>query len=329
MSAVEPKIRALNKNLQKIAEAELNESPARIKDGLAELKGWIMRTPHLRARTDDQFLVSFLRGCKYDVDRAKTKIDSFYTIRSAVPEFFANREITQDFIDFIRGGFIIPLPDTDGPAGQRVFLCRTTYNPNQVAVTDLHKYVAMLQDIMMLEDDNLMLSGSYYVFDYKNVRMDHFKSLTSTIIRKTLTAWQNGNPFRLKGIFYINTPSVVMHVLNFIKSLMKDKMRLRVSWHESSDMVSVDFFPQINVFAEDYEILYDIIPKRLLPFEYGGDAGKISEIMEYWVQKVLQYEEYFKEDAKYGTDEDKRPGIPQTTQTLFGLSGSFQNLDCF
>lgn len=41
---------------------------------------------------DDQFLVCFLRGCKFSIERAKEKLDMFYTIRTAIPEFFTNRD---------------------------------------------------------------------------------------------------------------------------------------------------------------------------------------------------------------------------------------------
>lgn len=41
--------------------------------------------------TDDQFLVAFLRGCKHSLERTKEKLDTYYTIRTAIPEFFNNR----------------------------------------------------------------------------------------------------------------------------------------------------------------------------------------------------------------------------------------------
>lgn len=42
--------------------------------------------------SDDQFLIAFLRGCKYSLERAKEKIDTYYTVRSAIPEFFQARD---------------------------------------------------------------------------------------------------------------------------------------------------------------------------------------------------------------------------------------------
>lgn len=35
---------------------------------------------------DDQWLLGFLRGCKYSLERTKEKLDLYYTVRTAVPE---------------------------------------------------------------------------------------------------------------------------------------------------------------------------------------------------------------------------------------------------
>jgi len=42
--------------------------------------------------TDDQFLMTFLRGCKYSIERVKEKLDMFYTLRSAIPELMVDRD---------------------------------------------------------------------------------------------------------------------------------------------------------------------------------------------------------------------------------------------
>jgi hypothetical protein len=33
-----------------------------------------------------------LRGCKFSLERAKTKMDMFYTLRTVLPEFFMRRD---------------------------------------------------------------------------------------------------------------------------------------------------------------------------------------------------------------------------------------------
>jgi hypothetical protein len=44
-------------------------------------------------------------------------------------------------------------------------------------------------------------------------------------------------------------------------------------------------------------------------------------------QKVLAFNDYFLEDEKCGVDEKKRPGRAKTQQDLFGMEGSFRQLN--
>jgi len=85
-------IRPLSPALALLSEEELNETPERLQSDLIALKQWIKQSAHLRGRTDDQFLVTFLRGCKFSLERAKTKYDLYYTVRSYMPEVMMNRD---------------------------------------------------------------------------------------------------------------------------------------------------------------------------------------------------------------------------------------------
>lgn len=83
-----PNIREISVELQEAAKRKLNEVPERIEADLQALKTWIDQLPHLNPRTDDQFLVAFLRGCKYSLEKTKAKLDKYYTLRTKYPELF-------------------------------------------------------------------------------------------------------------------------------------------------------------------------------------------------------------------------------------------------
>lgn len=89
MAAIKP----LTEHLQKVAIKELAEVPSRIPEDLQALKTWIKQQPHLRARMDDQFLIQFLRGCKYSLERAKEKLDLYFTLKSKYPQMFAPTDV--------------------------------------------------------------------------------------------------------------------------------------------------------------------------------------------------------------------------------------------
>lgn len=80
-------IRPLSPALQKVACEQLFEEPEKIAEMVEMFKNWINKSPHLKARTDDQFLVTFLRACKYSLEKTKIKFDTFYTLRTHMPEW--------------------------------------------------------------------------------------------------------------------------------------------------------------------------------------------------------------------------------------------------
>lgn len=44
---------------------------------------------------DDQRIMTFLRGCKFSLEKTKRKLDMYFTMRTAVPEFFNDRDVTR------------------------------------------------------------------------------------------------------------------------------------------------------------------------------------------------------------------------------------------
>lgn len=89
-------IKPLPVELQKVANDELGEIPSRIPEDLTTLKLWIQQQPHLHARTDDQFLIQFLRGCKYSLEKAKEKIDHFHALRNKCPDLFGVYDVDDE-----------------------------------------------------------------------------------------------------------------------------------------------------------------------------------------------------------------------------------------
>lgn len=68
------------------------------------------------------------------------------------------------------------------------------------------------------------------------------------------------------------------------------------------------------------------MPRKLLPKEYGGEAGPIQDIIDAMEKKLVENRDFFVEDEKFGVDEKKRVGKPKNSESLFGLDGSFRQL---
>lgn len=98
-------IRPLSADLAKIAKKEINEVPERIPADIKSLRAWLDTQPHLNPNLSDQLLVTFLRGCKYSLERTKEKIDTFFTIKTTMPEVLTERDPTNPvLLELIRLG---------------------------------------------------------------------------------------------------------------------------------------------------------------------------------------------------------------------------------
>lgn len=224
-----PAIRPLNSSLQIIAKEQLNEEPEKIQETVEAFREWIKKSPHLKARTDDQFLVSFLRGCKYSLEKAKQKLDLFYTLRTHIPELHGNRDpLDKKLHAIIKSGVVLPLP-LEGPGAPRLLLFRiSAYDPAEVSAEEVTKVFLMVLDILLMEDDNLGVAGQAIVGDLSGVTLQHLIQLHPAFLKKGIMLIQDGSPIRQKGINYINAPTAFLQIFNLIKSFMNEKMRSRV-----------------------------------------------------------------------------------------------------
>lgn len=283
-------IRVLSSDLAKIAREELNEVPERIEDDLNTLRTWINQCPYLTARTDDQFLISFLRGCKYSLEKTKHKLELFYQVRQQTPEIIRNRDTkSEHLIGMIRQGWVahrlhvlistitkacnynsfgLPLPALEHSASPRIILVRPgIFDPAKYTIQDAMKVTTMMLDIMLNEDDNFIIAGQLCILDLAGVTLQHFLQYTPSFIKKMITITQDAAPGRLKGIHWINCPRGFEQVFNIFTSFMSEKNRSRVSLKfqfSTGDFWNFNFSFKLYV-HNTHESLHNRIPQRLLP----------------------------------------------------------------
>lgn len=233
-------IRPLNPELQKKAIEELNEDPERIEKDLAAFREWIKKSAHITSRDhDDQFLVNFLRGCKYSLEKAKQKYDLFHTLKTHVPELTRNRDPLSDkVLAAIKLGVGIPLPNLENPDGPRYILVRTgCYDGSKFKIEDIIKVSNMIGEMMMREDDNYAIAGTIGILDFTGISMSHFLQFNPTFIKKMTMIQQDAMPVRQKASHFVNMPSIALTVFNLFQSFTneKNKKRVRISIERKID----------------------------------------------------------------------------------------------
>ncbi|XP_073845991.1 retinol-binding protein pinta-like [Musca autumnalis] len=306
-------IRPLPEPLQKVAIEELNEDPKRVEADLANFKEWILQQPHLKARMDDQFLIAFLRGCKYSLEKAKVKLDNFYCLREKYPDLLKRPDLEDPKVrELLKLGIILYLPEPLTESGPRLVLVRNgAYDPSKVSFGELAQVRQLISDIVMMEDDFAVVGGLIFVMDFSQVGASHLFQVNPGVMRKVTQYSEQALPLRIKATHFIDTPSGFEPVFNLVKPLLPEKLQNRLYVHGAKR-----------------EELFKVIPKKFLPKDYGGDNKSIQELIDHWEAKILSYMEFFKEENQYGADETKRIKEETTNQadTSLGLVGSFRKL---
>ncbi|XP_030565404.1 alpha-tocopherol transfer protein-like [Drosophila novamexicana] len=304
-----PQIREISAELQATAKERLNEDPDRIEADLEALKTWIAQQPHLNPRTDDQFLVGFLRGCKYSLEKTKSKLDKYYTLRTKYPELFSVTDVDDPKLREIhRMGPIVYLPNTLD--GARIGMFRIGITPtDKYNIVDVMRVGQVMQEIGLLEDDNAIINGVVLIMDMKSATAAHMFQMTPGLAKKMTVFNEEAFPMRPKAQHFVNTIPGFETVFNMIKPMMSKKQQERLFVHGKM------------------ESLTEHVPLKYLPKEYGGENGSIEEIVAEMDKKFDQYRDYFKANAQFGTDEKLRPGNPIDFDSLYGTEGSFRKLN--
>lgn len=66
-------------------------TPQRLKEGVQHLKEWLAKQPHLPNVDDEEWLATFLCQCKLSLEKAKSKLDGYFSYRNKYPQLLKNR----------------------------------------------------------------------------------------------------------------------------------------------------------------------------------------------------------------------------------------------
>jgi len=302
-------IRPLNQGLQKKAIEELNEDPARIEKDLEAFREWIKKSPHIIARDDDQFLVNFMRSCKYRMEKVKERFDLSHTLGTHLTENSKSRDILGErIISKIRKGIVVPLPNLESPDGPRYFVIQVgKVDPKTDSIFDVITATSLILELWFQEDDNMVISGQIGIIDLNGFTMSHTAMLNPNLIRKLTFFYFNVAPFRLKGLHCVNLPPVALPLFKLFQTLLSDKNKKRIFVHD------------------DIDALHKVLPRKLLPKEYGGDVGTIQKCTDNLEKTMVAKRDFFLE-GNYGVDETKRVDKAKSFDHLFGIEGSFRQL---
>ncbi|KAI4493797.1 hypothetical protein M0804_001973 [Polistes exclamans] len=298
---------------QKRINEEIPTDPEMVKRDIIAIREWLSKQLHLPNHMDDTRLKHFLFGCKNSVERCKLILEKYFSVRTALPEFFSIRDpLSQDIQDCCESMQYFVLPSLT-KEGYRVTVFRLIDTDiDKFSIQAIAKRILMVQDIRLVEEP---CSSNVMVIDFEGFTAVHIAkcSPTQTIVRRGMLAIQDSMPMRLYMIHFLHAPNFIVNVLNLFYPLLKTKLVEKFRVHSGGG-----------------EELYSYMDQEILPNEWGGKAGTFAELNDAWKKKIERNRDWLLREEKLSrTDESVR--LPDTKPGFFlelnGVQGSFRKLN--
>ncbi|XP_031842533.2 alpha-tocopherol transfer protein-like [Nomia melanderi] len=298
---------------QKRIDDEVPVDPEMRKRDVAALREWLSKQPHLPNHMDDARLERFLFGCKNSVERCKVILERYFSVRTAIPEFFSMRDPLSEDIQRCCDStcyFVLPSLTEEGHR-VTVFRLRDTSVDN-FSFQAITKRVLMVLDTRLMEERCL---SNVMVVDLEGFSLVHLSkfSPTQSIVRKAMLAVQDSMPLRLHRLHFLHAPAFVESVLNVFYSMLKEKLIEKFRIHTGGG-----------------KELHSFMDKDILPNEWGGKAGTFDELNDAWRRKIEKNRDWFLREEKLSRS-NEAARLPESKSRIIkeldGVQGSFRQLN--
>jgi len=267
-AAVDTNEQTLNNELREIARKDLNEDKSSRRKALAEMRAWIKTTPGINhCRTDNSFLLRFLRMQKFDIKESQNILEKYLTMRCQYPAWFQNLDCRDPSLkDLVDSGYIFVLPGRDSLGRRVIFSQAGVMDPSRFTSSDILRSLIMTFETLLVDEEN-QVRGFTYIFDEKSVGWSHLSVWTPSEVTKAFSCCERALPMRHREIHFINLPWTMSLIFQFAKSLLSEKIRNRFQTHSS------------------LESLAAVVDSKVLPAEYGGTVP-IQECINSWKKEL-------------------------------------------
>ncbi|XP_006821038.1 alpha-tocopherol transfer protein-like isoform X1 [Saccoglossus kowalevskii] len=293
---------------QQKAKRELNEDETTRKEQLVKLQQLIDTRPDIKFRTDEDFLIRFLRAKKFDADRAFKVLVHYYEVRRQYKDVFTDAlpstvlPVLEANIHFITHG-----RDNEG---RRVLIFKMeNWDVEKFGASELTRTATMLLEMLLAEDET-QINGIVVIGDAGGLNMGHITKMGPSASRKMLDILQNALPLRFKAMHFVNEPKLFDTAFAIFRPFLSEKLKKRLQFH-----------------GDEFGALHNQVPSTLLPVEFGGAVQEYDN--KEWREIIKSMTEEFIENNKYGFPKtaDTLGGKDQGADAAGGLTGSFKKLD--
>ncbi|XP_064213568.1 alpha-tocopherol transfer protein-like [Tribolium castaneum] len=273
-------------------------------DDCLTIQQWMKNQPHLPEVMDINCIKNFLIYNKCSVEITKQKIDLYYTVLPKMLALFENVKprlsSTRKFMD---STYFLPLPKlTPDLSRVYIFKIRDLNLSLETSPYEMSAHIIFHNEIAHHESLHLNLT---YIVDCSDFSPEHFRNFVPGLFQKMVLFYKKTLKIKVNAIYIVNANAIALGVFEVCKVFLGPKIVKKVS------------------LCKD---LSQVIPKNVLPLDYGGEEKSLEQINNMLKVKFLEYQDRFDQIHAMKVAEDLRP-FKLENDDFLGFYGNFKKLE--
>uniref|UniRef100_A0A3Q2CVM2 Clavesin-1 n=1 Tax=Cyprinodon variegatus TaxID=28743 RepID=A0A3Q2CVM2_CYPVA len=234
-----------------------------------EVRDMIVTRPDIGfLRTDDEFILRFLRARKFDHMETFRLLAQYFQFRQQNLDMFQSFKVDDPSIKrALMDGFpgVLETPDQHGR--KILILFASNWDQSRNSFIDILRAILLSLEVL-IENPELQINGFTLIIDWSNFSFKQASKLTPNILKLAIEGLQDSFPARFGGIHFVNQPWYIHAMYTIIKPFLKDKTRKRIFLH-----------------GNNLNSLHQLIQPECLPSEFGGTLPPYD--MGMWARTLL------------------------------------------
>ncbi|KAL5279502.1 hypothetical protein ACFFRR_003862 [Megaselia abdita] len=268
---------------KQVAEKELRETPEVKQKAIEELKKLLeAETDYVLPLDNEEWLVRFLRPCKFYPESARDLVKRYYNFKVKHSKLYDG--LTPEKEANLFQNNILTVSGSRDQLGRRVLVLELgkKWNHKKVTLDEVFKGCVLFVESAMLEPET-QVNGGIVIFDMEGLSMQQTWQFTPSFAKLIVDWLQDSIPLRVKAIHIVNQPKIFNLVFALFKPFFREKLRSRIYFH-----------------GNDRESLHKHISAKCLPACYGG----VSEVQridaDQWYKLLMLCNKEYEAINSYG-----------------------------
>ncbi|XP_049912767.1 clavesin-1-like [Epinephelus moara] len=244
------------------ARLELNENPDTLHQDIQQVRDMIVTRPDIGfLRTDDDFILRFLRARKFDQVETFRLLAQYFQFRQQNLDMFQSFKVDDPGIKrALMDGFpgVLETPDQHGR--KILILFASNWDQSRNSFTDILRAILLSLEVL-IENPELQINGFILIIDWSNFSFKQASKLTPNILKLAIEGLQSAFPAS-------SPPLLVSSPLLASFSPLLLSLPLQIFLH-----------------GNNLNSLHQLIQPECLPSEFGGTLPPYD--MGIWARTLL------------------------------------------